>query len=85
MSDSTHDNPVAEAIQALATHIKYLGNGDAGNTMGAIEFLTTKIDEAATRIADAMDHLAASNEEIAEALTEGLKSVADSLARTGSR
>ena len=48
---STHDNDViAEAIQALATHVKYLGNGDAASQMGAVEFLAVKVEEAGARI-----------------------------------
>ena len=38
MSDDTRDDAIAKAIQALATGVKYLGNGDAASTMGAIEF-----------------------------------------------
>jgi hypothetical protein len=30
---------LAHAQQSIATHIKYLGTGDAATTMGAIEFL----------------------------------------------
>jgi hypothetical protein len=75
---STHDNDViAEAIQALATHVKYLGNGDAASQMGAVEFLAVKVEEAGARIALAIDRLAASNEKVAEAIGE----IADNLAR----
>jgi len=72
MSDDTRDDAIAKAIQALATGVKYLGNGDAASTMGAIEFLATKIDKASERIASAVSELAASNKAIAEAIAEGM-------------
>jgi hypothetical protein len=36
---------LADAQRAIATHIKYLGTGDAATTMGAIEFLGAHIGE----------------------------------------
>jgi len=74
---STRNDSVAEAIQALATHIKYLGNGDAVGTMGAIEFLATKVDEMGERVANAIDRLADSNEKVAAAIA----GIDDGLAR----
>ena len=79
-SPSSASDQIAEAIQALAIHVKYLGTGDAATTMGAVEFLATKIDEAGACIADALDRVAASNEEITAAIFEGAKAIADSLA-----
>jgi hypothetical protein len=66
----TRDDQVAIAIQALATHVKYLGAGDAASTMGAIEFLAVKITEAGKLIASAISELAASNRGIAEAIAK---------------
>ena len=46
ISDSNEE--VAEALKGIGTHLKYLGTGDAGTTMGAMEFLAThtaQIDE----------------------------------------
>jgi hypothetical protein len=82
---STHDEPIAEAIQILATHVKYLGNGDNAGTMGAVEFLATKIDEAGERVAHAIDRLAASNEEIAEAIAGAARMIANGLVATERR
>jgi hypothetical protein len=39
VSPSSASDQIAEAIQALAIHVKYLGTGDAATTMGAVEFL----------------------------------------------
>ncbi|MBV8739774.1 MAG: hypothetical protein JO007_21475 [Alphaproteobacteria bacterium] len=49
---------LAGAVQNLAKWVKYLGNGDATSSMGAIEHLAThlgeKVEEAANIIAGAM-------------------------------
>jgi hypothetical protein len=66
----TYDDRVATAIQALATHVKYLGAGDAASTMGAVEFLAVKIAEAGELIASAISELAAGNRGIAEAIAK---------------
>jgi hypothetical protein len=47
-------NVVAEATSNCATHLKYLGVGDAGTTMGAIEFLAVSIKESGEAIAGAI-------------------------------
>jgi len=65
VSLSSASDQIVEAIQALAIH------GDAATTMGAVEFLATKIDETGACIADALDRVAASNEEIAAAIFAG--------------
>jgi hypothetical protein len=39
-------------LLTIATHVKYLGVGDAASTMGAIEFLAVAVKEAAETIAD---------------------------------
>ena len=52
-------NPeIAKAIQSLATHVKYLGVGDSGTSMGAIEFLATSIADSNKEIAAAIHDLA---------------------------
>ena len=33
---------LADACQSVATQLKYLGTGDAGTTMGAVEYLDRK-------------------------------------------
>jgi hypothetical protein len=38
---------IAYALLQVAYQIKYLGNGSAGSTMGALEYVGTKIEEAA--------------------------------------
>jgi hypothetical protein len=35
---------IARAIEKLAFHVKYLGGGDNADTMGAVEFLATKVE-----------------------------------------
>ena len=47
-------NAVAEATANCAVHLKYLGVGDAGTTMGAIEFLAVSIKESGDAIAGAI-------------------------------
>jgi hypothetical protein len=34
---------LADACQSVATQLKYLGTGDAGTTMGAVEYLATEV------------------------------------------
>jgi hypothetical protein len=34
---------LADACRSMATQLKYLGTGDAGTTMGAIEYLATEV------------------------------------------
>lgn len=50
---------LAEAQQRLAVHVKYLGNGDASTTMGAIEafgmHIGEKLDALTTAIQERMD------------------------------
>jgi methyl-accepting chemotaxis protein len=53
---------VAESLDSVATHLKYLGVGNAGTTMGAVEFLAVKTKEGLSEVASALDNLA----EIAE-------------------
>jgi hypothetical protein len=42
---------IADKIDRAATHLKYLGTGDAATTMGAIEFLGASVKEAAEQLA----------------------------------
>jgi hypothetical protein len=50
-------NRVAEKLGSIAFHLKYLGNGDAGSTMGAIEFLSVSVKESAQSIASALSEV----------------------------
>jgi hypothetical protein len=52
------DDALIKALENIAVHLKYLGVGDAGTTMGAIEFLAVKNYEGAALIASALDNLA---------------------------
>ena len=49
---------LAKAVRGIGIQLKYLGTGDAGSTMGALEFLAVQIGEAlrggAGQIADAI-------------------------------
>lgn len=49
---------IADALKACATHLKYLGNGDAATTMGAIEAHGVMVKEAGENIAEAIRELA---------------------------
>jgi hypothetical protein len=50
---------IAEALERLATGLKYLGNGNAATEMGAIENLAKEVMEGSQRIAAAIEELAA--------------------------
>ena len=45
---------IARNIGSLATHVKYLGTGNAATEMGAIEMLAVKVQEGAENIASAI-------------------------------
>jgi hypothetical protein len=53
-----HDDPIADAIETLAVHVKYLGTGDAATTMGALEHLAVEIREGCKEIVQAIEKLA---------------------------
>ena len=48
---------VAKSLDKVATHLKYLGVGDAGTTMGAVEFLAVKTKEGLSEVADALTQI----------------------------
>lgn len=45
---------LASAQESLAVHVKYLGNGDAATTMGAIEAFGMHLGEKIDILADAL-------------------------------
>jgi hypothetical protein len=47
-----------EALTDIGVHLKYLGNGDAATTMGAIENLAVQIKEGFENLASALRELA---------------------------
>jgi uncharacterized protein with PhoU and TrkA domain len=49
---------LAVATDRCATHLKYLGVGDAATTMGAIEYLTTATQDVANAIREAGEKIA---------------------------
>jgi hypothetical protein len=63
-------------LRSISTGLKYLGVGDAGTTMGAVEFLGVEIGKGFARLADAQREAA---EIIAFALTESAQIIADAL------
>lgn len=65
-------DPIAKAIETLAFHVKYLGNGNAATSMGAIEGLAVQITEVGRRIADAIEKLAEAveNQDIGQAIRD---------------
>jgi hypothetical protein len=48
---------IGRALSDLAVHVKYLGNGDAGTRMGAIEAFGMHIGEKLDRLANAIEEL----------------------------
>jgi hypothetical protein len=54
----TTEERIADALTSLAAQVKYLGAGDAGSTMGAVEFLAVEVREGTTRIANALEQIA---------------------------
>ena len=52
--ENPHNEKVADALQAIGTHLKYLGNGNAASQMGAIEALSVQIREGLDGMADAI-------------------------------
>jgi hypothetical protein len=48
---------VTQKLEDLSVHVKYLGNGDAATTQGAIEGLTMAVQKAGEDIASAMQPL----------------------------
>lgn len=65
----TKSDEQAEALRSIATWLKYLGTGDAGTTMGAIECLAMCVKESNESIARAIGDLADAVRELAEAST----------------
>jgi hypothetical protein len=61
---------VAEAIEKIAMALKYLGNGDASTTMGAIEAHGMAIKESAETISSALESIASSIDNLASAIRE---------------
>jgi len=52
------ESEIAEGLSKIATQLKYLGNGDAGSTIGAVEHHADVISTAADTIAAAIRDLA---------------------------
>ena len=87
MSAEDSADQIADAIKTLATHVKYLGVGNAATPMGAIEYLAIQIREgslalqslasAAGKIASAIEELAAASREGNDKLSEIANSIAD--------
>ena len=69
MNEADNDH-IADAIKTLATHVKYLGVGDAATTMGAIEYLAAKVKGGNVEIAEALNGLAGAVREVVGALGE---------------
>ena len=49
---------IADAIESVATWIKYLGTGNAATQMGAVEFLAKETKDGLNMVADAIFELA---------------------------
>jgi hypothetical protein len=61
-------------LRGVSTNLKYLGTGDSGSGMGAVEFLAVKVEEGFTRLAGAQRESAGI---LADALTESAQIIAD--------
>ena len=46
---------IASSLESVASALRYLGNGDAGTSMGAIEALSVQLREGLNCIGDALD------------------------------
>jgi hypothetical protein len=64
----SNDEPIATALQSIATHLKYLGVGDAATSRGALEFHATQVKEGAEVIASALNRIADAIEGLTEAM-----------------
>jgi hypothetical protein len=64
--DENPHTTIAEAISNVATQVKYLGNGSASTPMGAIEAHGAAIKDAAATIAEAINGLASSIDQLSE-------------------
>lgn len=61
---------LAEPLSRIATWIKYLGTGDAGSSMGAIEYLATQQIEAADKIYEGLRLVAEALDGVAAAIAD---------------
>lgn len=52
------EDAIAQALQSVAKAIHYLGNGDAGTTMGGLEYVGASIREGMSEVASAVSDLA---------------------------
>lgn len=71
------ETDIADALDRIAVHLKYLGVGDAATTMGAIEFHAVAAREAAETHAESRRAIAAAIRSVSESIQE----VADNLGR----
>jgi hypothetical protein len=74
MMTKSHEQQFIECLSAIGTHIKYLGNGDAATTMGAIENLAVQLE----RLAQANERIAEANMEISKSIDFVAQSLASS-------
>jgi len=49
---------LAAAVDRVAVQLKYLGNGDAATTMGAIEAFSVVVKDGFETLASSVDHIA---------------------------
>jgi hypothetical protein len=61
----TNDTDIKEALEQIASALRWLGNGDVATRLGAIEFHATMVREGAQVIADAIEELADAIRELA--------------------
>lgn len=48
---------IAAQLSSVSVQLKYLGVGDAATTMGAMEYLAVKVEEAGSSIANAIERV----------------------------
>ena len=56
--DEEQTEKIAGALELIAVHLKYLGNGNASTEMGAIEGVAVQSREGSERIADGLHAIA---------------------------
>ncbi len=61
---------IARQLGNIAVHLKYLGNGDAATTVGAIENLALQLKEAIESHADGLHAVADAIKELAQAVSD---------------
>lgn len=63
---SDQEERLVVALENIGLGLKYLGNGDAGTSMGAIEAHSVQVQEGASSIAGALSEIARAIDAVSE-------------------